>query len=294
MLFQKWIIIDDLNKLTLDYRQYKSVNICWVIKNIEDVLGSKALLAFQKLYTFKIAICIDKPLMTVLTACQLDELATQLLRLFFQPAYYKKGGVPFLIAGNGEDVQNLFVDLQKKCLAQGFSDVQMFKLDKEFFFHFEQDNWYHTLTNTAAHKQLNRLLNFWIEKVVEGKIDQVSLFLNLNGNSDVERTLLQLDKEIDRVMQQSEFLNLIPAVISLHEKEVNLQAKLLKAYSDKESLEKFLNIQKGESKYLLDWYHYEYEILPLWFKQLGHIVKVLTGKRYFKSLFKDNVEKYKK
>jgi hypothetical protein len=40
-------------------------------------------------------------------------------------------------------------------------------------------------------------------------------------------------------------------------------------------------------------YHYEYEILPLWFKRLGHIVKVLTGKRTFKSLFKDNVQKYK-
>jgi len=40
-------------------------------------------------------------------------------------------------------------------------------------------------------------------------------------------------------------------------------------------------------------YHYEYEILPLWYKRFGHILKVLTGKRTFRSLFNDNVQKYK-
>jgi hypothetical protein len=44
---------------------------------------------------------------------------------------------------------------------------------------------------------------------------------------------------------------------------------------------------------IVEFYHYEYEVLPLWFKRLGHIVKVLTGKRTFKSLFNDNVKKYK-
>jgi len=54
------------------------------------------------------------------------------------------------------------------------------------------------------------------------------------------------------------------------------------------------NIYKRQVSQLLDFYKYEYEILPLWYKQFGHIVKVLMGKRTFKSLFKDNVKKYKK
>jgi hypothetical protein len=37
---------------------------------------------------------------------------------------------------------------------------------------------------------------------------------------------------------------------------------------------------------ILAWYKKEYEILPLWYKKFGHIIKVLTGKRTFKSLFK--------
>jgi len=47
------------------------------------------------------------------------------------------------------------------------------------------------------------------------------------------------------------------------------------------------------TKELQDYYTHEYEILPLWFKRLGHLVKVLTGKRTFRSLFRDDVKKYK-
>lgn len=43
------------------------------------------------------------------------------------------------------------------------------------------------------------------------------------------------------------------------------------------------NYQYNELKM---WYHKEYETLPLWFKRLGHIVKVFYGKRTVKSLFK--------
>jgi len=34
------------------------------------------------------------------------------------------------------------------------------------------------------------------------------------------------------------------------------------------------------------WYDKEYETLPLWYKRFGHLVKVMKGKRSFKSLFK--------
>ena len=51
----------------------------------------------------------------------------------------------------------------------------------------------------------------------------------------------------------------------------------------------------GETEYhdLRQWYHNEYEVLPMWFKRLGHIIKVLVGKRNFRSLFRDDVKKHK-
>ncbi|MFN4313884.1 MAG: hypothetical protein ACK4E0_06310 [Chitinophagaceae bacterium] len=42
-----------------------------------------------------------------------------------------------------------------------------------------------------------------------------------------------------------------------------------------------------------EFYRTEYEILPTWYKRFGHIIKVLMGKRSFRSLFNDNVKKYK-
>jgi hypothetical protein len=51
----------------------------------------------------------------------------------------------------------------------------------------------------------------------------------------------------------------------------------------------FIPISKkvAESQYydVLDWYKMEYEVLPLWYKRFGHILKVFKGKRSFKSLF---------
>ncbi|MDB5277544.1 MAG: hypothetical protein JWR61_2499 [Ferruginibacter sp.] len=52
-------------------------------------------------------------------------------------------------------------------------------------------------------------------------------------------------------------------------------------------------VQEKEYYEVLDWYHKEHEILPLWYKQFGHIIKVIMGKRSFRSLFDDNVKKYK-
>ena len=48
-----------------------------------------------------------------------------------------------------------------------------------------------------------------------------------------------------------------------------------------------------EAKLLQAYYDKEYEILPLWFKRAGHIVKVLTGKRRLLSLFNNQTKKYK-
>jgi hypothetical protein len=50
---------------------------------------------------------------------------------------------------------------------------------------------------------------------------------------------------------------------------------------------------KDDYENLFKWYHNEYEILPLWYKRFGHVLKVLMGKRSFRSLFSDDVKKYK-
>ena len=64
-------------------------------------------------------------------------------------------------------------------------------------------------------------------------------------------------------------------------------------YGGEEEMDGAGNYKYSEMIKIKRFYHYEYEILPLWYKRFGHILKVLTGKRTFRSLFNDNVQKYK-
>lgn len=54
-----------------------------------------------------------------------------------------------------------------------------------------------------------------------------------------------------------------------------------------------LSSQHSEVNYILRFYKNEYEILPLWYKRIGHIIKVLQGKRSFRSLYDKRIKKYK-
>ena len=52
-------------------------------------------------------------------------------------------------------------------------------------------------------------------------------------------------------------------------------------------------VDKSQYYELQAYYDKEYEVLPVWYKRFGHILKVISGKRTFKSLFRDDVKKYK-
>jgi hypothetical protein len=48
--------------------------------------------------------------------------------------------------------------------------------------------------------------------------------------------------------------------------------------------------KEAEERLLLikEWYGKEYEVLPLWFKRVGHLIKIVQGHRSFKSVLKKN------
>lgn len=79
--------------------------------------------------------------------------------------------------------------------------------------------------------------------------------------------------------------------------EINFEEEILLWKERSLLYQNFLILSKDvrEKEYydIIDWYNHEYESLPLWYKQLGHVIKVFMGKRTFRSLFSDNVKKYK-
>jgi hypothetical protein len=82
---------------------------------------------------------------------------------------------------------------------------------------------------------------------------------------------------------------------SLEAENAALEKKFLSISGELGNYKTHIEVMRSshEAKSLQDYYNKEYEILPLWYKRLGHFVKVLTGKRSFRSLFNDNTKKYK-
>jgi hypothetical protein len=80
------------------------------------------------------------------------------------------------------------------------------------------------------------------------------------------------------------------------EKEMNvLRIKMEYTENELSHQKQYNEILRSEhsTKELQKYYDHEYEILPKWYKRFGHILKVITGKRTFRSLFNDDVKKYK-
>jgi hypothetical protein len=101
---------------------------------------------------------------------------------------------------------------------------------------------------------------------------------------------------------ENEFKQSFPKLYSLVndnrmlEKEISgLRRKIAYTETELNHQKQYNDILRTDhsTRQLQDYYTHEYEILPGWYKRLGHLLKVMTGKRTFRSLFRDDVKKYK-
>jgi hypothetical protein len=74
-----------------------------------------------------------------------------------------------------------------------------------------------------------------------------------------------------------------------------LQWKNERYKAEVENYKTFLQLihSQDEAGKINAFYHNEYEVLPLWFKRFGHVIKVVMGKRSFTSLYDKSAKKYK-
>lgn len=116
----------------------------------------------------------------------------------------------------------------------------------------------------------------------------------------MQEDLQQVLKEMEEV--ESDLQSSHPRLYAQYESNNHLIAayraslfelKQHRARLDSHSTYWLSNIRDKEIKNIVGFYRNEYEILPLWFKRTGHLIKVLMGKRSFRSLYDRNVKKYK-
>lgn len=219
-----------------------------------------------------------------------DRNIRSITSFLFIPSYLQQGGRPVInLVGESRDLLSKAASVLSDHLArQGFPDtlIHILSLAEEpispgrapfFRTPEEMASYYETALQTDP---------FYTGPV---------FFYDPSGKmSEGVRTILrQVESELTRQVPQ--WKALVEANRLLENK---LNALLLKYSSTDSELryqKEYVDVLRSDhaARELQDFYTKEYEILPMWYKRFGQVLKVLTGKRTFRSLFRDDVKKYK-
>jgi hypothetical protein len=220
-----------------------------------------------------------------------EEYMEKIIALFFQPSYYMVNYHPVLFLKRSTLAYTAFLDrLQKKCSAQGLKNILIIETRTGDYIDETIVPFGYCLSSRDIN--LGMFIKNWLAQYLI-KNNSLEMHILISDRDEKSEELFDIILKKEEVLKQT---NDYKIANILYEKE-----KIIEDYKhqlslkdiDKKNNELYLSVQKSERANALEWYYYEYEILPVWYKRFGHIVKVLIGKRTFKSLFNDNVKKYK-
>ena len=259
----------------------------------------------------------DKPFLLTIDAGRTVEQETNkddwydmISMLLAHPCYYRnRHRLVIWILGNshsGDPEKGIRNELQQVLTKQGFEtalvelagdnmNVPAPVQSREMFF-----------VNNRMLGSLDEFYHFYIPRLIQSEVP-LSLVVH-NGLSEVRRLITLKNSAEDKLFREESHLAQLIKAIHIKSSQVDNVA-LEKSLIEEElvSKKKYLDFvlkkatdygDSGEIEFsdlikLKRFYQNEYEILPLWYKRFGHLIKVIMGKRTFASLFSDKVKKYK-
>jgi hypothetical protein len=210
--------------------------------------------------------------------------ATDIIAFLFFSNYHKPGGLPTILV-DGENMAIItsgFEQLQKTAAEQGFSTINI------------------TLASalpvvfaSTSQPEIIDTYRSWLQSTTA---ITDTLYVNIARPADISIIHETLKAE-ERLFNEQN-----PGLFSLkaQNRELHKQIAQLELFnkaaqqeiSNQVSHNQILR-SSSQATALQNYYNNEYEVLPLWFKRLGHVVKALMGKRSFKSLYSNKIKKYK-
>lgn len=220
--------------------------------------------------------------------------------LLFNSSYFTVNGNPVIVIIDDEDHDPGKLQIALEIL-------------ENVFRYLGYDDFYYCFLNGSTGKvtSTNIAMDLTIYDPKANQNDVKAWYYNFLEECGISRRLIFLFQPgsmaaIDVCSQlmnaESAFRDRHPHVFSLLEDGVDFERQFEQYEISVQSLQKEvesrdayisnLNIPETTLKRLSDFYHKEYEILPLWYKRFGHLIKVFMGKRSFRSLYDDKVKKY--
>lgn len=131
------------------------------------------------------------------------------------------------------------------------------------------------LDNEKTYADLLSMANKTNDKYLKLQNDNEKLRFRLDNYNDYLKAVRSIAKwyvdEYHRISREKSIVvppsvQQIPSPIAFHANEVNHELHLLRTKQEE----------------ILQWYMKEYEVLPLWYKRFGHLIKIATGKKKMK------------
>jgi len=301
MLLPSFFVVDmdqheDLPDISLPANAYLSFRLNAFDARAIDPFYKKIFLSPPK-HPFCVLIGLDELFTT--SNAELKKTIEVIISLTFHFNYIKvESGKPLVLfetrKSNGENLISAITGAFKD---QGYDDVEIILLDRDInrAKGAEKQIWFNLQEGFV------NLFSDYVRSVKQLDSSDTSFFFFLAKPGELSEILNTLEKaEINVRENFPQVYNLLKENMFLKVKERDLHTHLVLIQEELDSLNNYhLYHNLSESRYkrqikeLLRFYKNEYEILPTWYKRFGHIVKVIAGKRTLRSLFDDNVKKYK-
>lgn len=242
--------------------------------NKEDVASAYTYIADANAVSLALVLEINR----TLSELELNSVVAFL----FLPNYLSYGGQrPVFFTGPNEVLVNAArLSLSAALHQQGFDPSSLCTIKERL--------------TTAA--QLAETYSHQVENCLNGAADPDDLiFYDSSDVKDMQEAARLISETEVGMRQRSPEYRLFLQNQRLHSELSHLRTKYVHTLTELKYQREYNAILRTshEAREIQNYYNAEYEALPLWFKRLGHLVKVLTGKRTFRSLFRDDVKKYK-
>lgn len=288
MLFSNWIITP---KLTSALKSEDiPVGICLDIQNINTPFSDLFYDLQQLDPGIPLSILITDKVAAIASE-NLDMYLDNLLSLLYQPGFYIKNGEPVIFLSATSSQVSFFINaLEKECLNQGYKKLYtiwpVLASDQA-----KDDSTPVAYDASQGDLDFKVLTDKWINNYLEDH-NQWPITLLIPENQGLDKLELILQKQ--KVFMNEKQYKVVNALYEVIEKNEEYKFQLYLKSINEQNNRTYLEFQKQDLAKILDFYKYEYEILPLWYKRFGQVIKVILGKRTLKSLFSDNVKKYNK
>lgn len=245
-----------------------------------DILDQKALQTlYQQLQNvqagFTFSLCL-----AVTEAFNKDSI-NNIIAFFFFPQYQQFGHEPVILVENRtqKGFETFSAALVEGAAQQGFIRIHLIEKNPDLIY-------------TAEDKE--RLADDYRQALQNGT--EKSFYLAVSDSSEME-AISTLLKEVESAFatDNEAVYNMQKENKALKEKVDELQYQLAVAEKEISHMSSHMAVLNSTSQAvsLQNYYNNEYEVLPRWYKQLGHVLKVISGKRTLHSLFDKKAKKYR-